>query len=434
MGKINVNELAAVLVNRHELNRREAQQFISALVDVIREGIAQDKQVKIKGLGTFKVVEVGARQSVNVNTGERVTIDSHSKLSFVPDNTMKDLVNKPFSQFETVVLNEGVNFDDMDTAHAEPEVVEEQPEVVEEEQPEVLEEPQPDVVEEQPEIVEEQLPEILEEEQPEVVENPQNLLDTPIEDEADDEEEDDDDYQFDKKSTVPGWLKSIPITLLTGVVCFFVGYYLGVNVDEDPVVFKVQNTETPVEQTSDSSTVAQDIKESPLDSINMKKANAQKQSKESLKKDEPKTEQKTEQKAAKPEPKVEQKAAKSEPKVEQKATKPEPKAEQKSTKPEPKVEQKATKPEPEPEYKKYEAMDPRVKSGAYNIVGLDHLETVKEGDNLYRISRRTLGPGMECYIEVFNGITSSTPIKLGQKIKIPKLKMKDAARKKLHGK
>ena len=126
MGKINLNELSAVLIERFGLNKRDAQQFIAQMVDVIRQGISQDKLVKVKGLGTFKIVEVGARESVNVNTGERVTIDSHSKLTFTPDAAMKELVNKPFSQFETVVLNEGVDFSDMEDEN-EPSVVEEEP-------------------------------------------------------------------------------------------------------------------------------------------------------------------------------------------------------------------------------------------------------------------------------------------------------------------
>ena len=98
--------------------------------------------------------------------------------------------------------------------------------------------------------------------------------------------------------------------------------------------------------------------------------------------------------------------------------------------------QQQTKPQAQPkdneDYKKYEAIDNRVRTGAYQIVGLDHVVKVQQGETLYRISRSALGPGMECYVEVYNGITKDTPLKVGQEIKIPKLKMKAAARKKLN--
>lgn len=118
MGKIFMAELADMLAQKAGISKREAQQFLTDFVETIQDGVNNDKLVKIKGLGTFKVIDVDARESVNVNTGERVTIDSHQKLTFTPDAAMKELVNKPFSQFETVVLNDGVEFDD------EPEVEE----------------------------------------------------------------------------------------------------------------------------------------------------------------------------------------------------------------------------------------------------------------------------------------------------------------------
>ena len=112
MERIFMSDLAARLAELTGMSKRKAQLFMSAIVETIQEGINNDKMVKIKGLGTFKVIDVDARESVNVNTGERLTINSHQKLTFTPDSTMKDLVNKPFSQFETVVLNDGVEFDD----------------------------------------------------------------------------------------------------------------------------------------------------------------------------------------------------------------------------------------------------------------------------------------------------------------------------------
>ena len=112
MAKLYLSELSAVLVERHGIDRRIAQRFVTSIVSVVQSGLEADRMVKIKGLGTFKIINVEARESVNVNTGERLVIDGHSKLTFLPDNAMKELVNKPFSQFETVVLNDGVNFDE----------------------------------------------------------------------------------------------------------------------------------------------------------------------------------------------------------------------------------------------------------------------------------------------------------------------------------
>ena len=135
MGKIFMAELADMLAQKAGISKREAQQFLTDFVETIQDGVNNDKLVKIKGLGTLKVIDVDARESVNVNTGERVTIDSHQKLTFTPDAAMKELVNKPFSQFETVVLNDGVEFDDEPEVE-EPAIAEETPEPVVEPTPE----------------------------------------------------------------------------------------------------------------------------------------------------------------------------------------------------------------------------------------------------------------------------------------------------------
>jgi nucleoid DNA-binding protein len=108
MERVSIQEIAAILVEKNGLKKKEAEQFVLTLFQLVKEGLATDRLVKVKGLGTFKMVEIEARESVNVNTGERVVIDGHEKVSFTPDATMKELVNKPFSQFETVVLNDGV--------------------------------------------------------------------------------------------------------------------------------------------------------------------------------------------------------------------------------------------------------------------------------------------------------------------------------------
>ena len=111
-----LKDIAKILVQKHELKQRDADLFVSAFVETILEGLRNDRQVKIKGFGTFKVTAVRDRESVNVNTGERVLISGHDKISFTPDAVMRDIVNKPFAQFETVVLADDVNFDDMPLA------------------------------------------------------------------------------------------------------------------------------------------------------------------------------------------------------------------------------------------------------------------------------------------------------------------------------
>jgi len=135
---------------------------------LIEEALATEKYVKVKGFGTFKLTEVDSRESVNVNTGERIEIQGHTKVSFTPDTTMKDLINKPFAHFETVVLNDGVEFED--TPIEVPDTLDDTPEVIVPvvETTEVVEVPVP---EETPE--EEVAPEIVVTEEPEVIEEPE---------------------------------------------------------------------------------------------------------------------------------------------------------------------------------------------------------------------------------------------------------------------
>ena len=141
MGKISIQELATALAEYSSLNKKESSAFVSAMFDIIQEALERDRNVKIKGLGTFKIIDVEDRESVNVNTGERVLIEGHGKITFTPDPLMKELVNKPFSQFETVVLNDGVEFDETPE-----EVVEEiavLPDIKAKSEPEPVAEPEP---------------------------------------------------------------------------------------------------------------------------------------------------------------------------------------------------------------------------------------------------------------------------------------------------
>ena len=114
MSKTTIKELALSLSEKHDLSRADAERFAASVFEVINDGLEDDKLVKVKGLGAFKIIGVAARKSVDVNTGEPIVIEGRNKISFTPDASMRDDVNKPFSQFETVVINDGVDFSSID--------------------------------------------------------------------------------------------------------------------------------------------------------------------------------------------------------------------------------------------------------------------------------------------------------------------------------
>ena len=424
MGKISINELAAVLTERKGLSKKNASKFVNELFNVIRQGLMNDRLVKVKGLGTFKIIDVDDRESVNVNTGERVLIEGHSKISFSPDALMKELVNKPFSQFETVVLNDGVDFEDVNQG----EVVEEpDPNPVVEPEPDPVVEPEPDpVVEPEPSLnYEDDLepstaplvdfvtqdtpadnndekvdesdvtiePEVAEESKaPEETEGTKEMVETEGTEASEETETSEETegtesllYDLDEEESGSQWKNWLLIAALC-CACFVGGYFVGQHFANGPVTTSAAQPEVKEEVKPAAKPVAQ-TKDQP----------------------ETKQEEKTE---AKPESQPE---VKPEPKQDVKpVVKPEPK-------PEPKPEAKS---EPAVDLDQYEKMDSRVRTGAYRIVGTDHVEKIKAGDNLSRICKRTIGPGMECYLEVYNGIKGDADLKVGQDIKIPKLEHK----------
>jgi len=130
MSKITLQQLAKVLAQKKHITQKEAEAFLRTFFDAILQNVADDKIVKIKGLGTFKLVEVLDRESVNINTGSRIVIPGHVKLSFTPDTSLKDLVNKPFADFQTVIINEGTSLEEMERTPVEP-----SPDMTEEEGP-----------------------------------------------------------------------------------------------------------------------------------------------------------------------------------------------------------------------------------------------------------------------------------------------------------
>lgn len=149
--KITLQDLINLFSEKQGMNKKDAEVFVRTMFELIEEALATEKYVKIKGLGTFKLTEVDSRESVNVNTGERIEIQGHTKISFTPDVTMKELINKPFSHFETVVLNEGVELEDTPVETPE-EIVQEEiiSETIIAEEPAIMEEPQPEPIVETP--------------------------------------------------------------------------------------------------------------------------------------------------------------------------------------------------------------------------------------------------------------------------------------------
>ena len=393
MGKISLIELAAVLSKRYGVNKKDATGFVTQMFDIIQQSLEQDKLVKIKGLGTFKIIDVDDRESVNVNTGERVLIEGHPKITFVPDALMKELVNKPFSQFETVVLNDGVDFEDAasEPSVAEPEIVETEPVVLESESepaamPLVDFEPEPEpelipVSEPEPAPKSEAAPEPEPVQEPAMEAEPEQEADpeTETEEESESQEEA---YEEEASDGKKWWLALL--ALLIGLAG---GYILG-------NYFPFSTTQTPQQEVvkpvvPDSALIATKAAVDSIDSVTVAEPEV-----EDVKAEAPKV----------AEPKVETPKAEA-PKAEApKAAEPDKKA----------VDQ----------LDQYQKKDSRVRTGAWRIVGTAQVVKVKEGETLSRISRRYLGPDMECYIEVYNNITASTPLKAGQEIKIPQLKHK----------
>ena len=410
MGKVTIQEIAKVLIEKNHFEAKDASRFVNEMFSIIMEKLGQGEPVKVKGLGTFKIIGVEARESVSVRTGERVVIDGHSKLSFTPDSTMKELVNKPFSQFETVVLNEGVEFDDVQelepTAVEEPVVEEpvvEEP-VVEEpvvEEPVVEEPVAEEPVAEEPvaeepssaesQIESEPIADVSAVETVPVVEEP--VVITPqflhTENKATQRGYDDEQEEKKKPSVISKLLKVLGVLALMALSAYC-GYYYGNNKPLPDVV-----PDTIYVRDSVSNKDAQAVKSDNSSVISAEQID------------------KT----------TEEVALKQEDKPAEEAVKPEEKAEKPAAKPESTIVKK------EEAVDIYAQKDARVRLGAYRIVGLDHEVKVMAGQTFYSICRGNLGPDMECYVEVYNNLPSNPTIKEGQIIKIPKLELKRKRKK-----
>lgn len=407
--KASVNEIASKLIERKGLSKKQAAAFVNDMFDIIQRGLEEEDTVKVKGLGIFKIISMDDREEIDVNTGELVLIDRSRKITFTPDPVMKELVNKPFSQFETVVLKDGVDFDDMEKMPMAMQRVEEEKTVAStvakvESAPAVdlNVEPKP-VIEEPKPVIEESKP-VIEEPKP-VIEEPKPVIEE-FSDIPEDSEESPVEETYEEKPS-GAWKKWIFLVLFC-IVSFVAGYFASnikslIPEAQEPKELAKQE-ETPKPQPKKA---VDSVKQ---DTMPNKEMTAKAEAAVSVPQSEVKAVTKSEVKpAAKPDVKP---VAKPEVKP---SAKPEPKPEVK-----PSVESESGTVDP----KVYEAMDPRIRYGAYRIIGTDHVEKVKETDNLARICKRTLGPGMECYIEAYNGIKGDASLKPGQYIKIPKLKIK----------
>lgn len=306
MAKLFIRDLAADIATKFKLPQGDVEKFISRMFEVAVEGLNEDKQTKIKGLGTFKITPVKARESVNVSTGERVVIDGHDKVTFTPDSAMKELINKPFSQFETVVLEDGVDpksaIENIQDVLAKPEATD---------APDTPDAPETSEETESPKAAEYSSAPAA----PEVSAPAAALISEPA----------------PKKN----WLKILLIALF-GLVCFGLGMLLGSHCPFSGCA----NNEVAV---ADSDTVAV----AAVDSI-------------------------------------------------------------------------AEVAEPAFDYEKVNA-DPRLKYGAYEIVDIDTVITLKEGQTMRSYCNATLGSEMIVYFQAVNGVDSMSA---GGSLKVPKVKVK----------
>ena len=425
MGKYTIQQLAEILVKKNGLNEKEAQDFVVAIFEIVKEGLEQDKLVKIKGFGTFKIIDIDPRASINVNTGERVLIEGHQKITFTPDAVMKEMVNRPFSQFETVILNDGVDLSEIDrtynfepdnntgveeseteqdtqetqdntqdTQDTQAEVSTEKTTIVEEPEPtivETTEEPEPTIVEttEEPEPT---IVETTEEPEPPTITSEEVPAREAVADGlCDQEEEDDDDDDdtaspdvFDDDSETSGsywkWVVAAVVCLILMAAAAYGGYMFGLEEGKHQ------------EKKSQIADYAAQLDKQTAELRKQRLANQ-------------------EQALADTSATAQKVADTSPTKKEVSATSP---ATQPAT----------STPSAEEDYSRYNTSDVRIRTGAYIIIGIDKTVTAQEGQTIGKIAQSQLGPGMSCYVEAVNGMKENTVLKKGTRIKIPKLRHK----------
>lgn len=444
MSKIGNKDLASALIERHGLSKQEAERFVAAMFAVLGEGLAKEKLAKVKGLGTFKVVSVASRKSVDVNTGEPIVIEGRDKISFTPDNSLRDEVNKPFAQFDTVVVNDGVDFSEIDQKfkteeeqtvedEAEQPAAEEEQAFPEEEQTEAEEEPvttetvpsayeefsfesaQPantpadenndeatqDTHDDNGETEAEAEDAVAENNEEEAVAKseeavqPISLAEEPKSEAA--EEEPAESYEEEEESSKQNRTLKYIIAAAAALIIVLMGGTIY-------MVSQLKLRDNRIEH----------LEAQVMSKVATAKPTAKPKAtvKPVVATEEPVEMEQEAKEIATPEP-VQQKAT---PAPTPKTSVTAPKAQE--TKAKISEAPKKTLVSVSTDYDK----DPRVRTGAYNIVGIDKTVTVKAGQTISSISSYYLGPGMECYVEAVNG--GRTEIKAGDKIRIPKLELK----------
>ena len=455
MSKFSLNTLGKLLADKSGLSQVEAELFIRKMFDVCNQGLEADKQVKIKWLGTFKVQATKDRESINVNTGERFTIEGRDKLTFTPDNILKEIVNKPFAQFETVVVNDGVDFDEIDekfgeeqtedapaqvidfldeekTATPNPEAVvngsekEKEKEAEDElakqiaieqaklerlkqaqlEQERIQKEKQEQERLEQERLEQERLEqERLEQEKLELAQQQQALKAVvepavPASDESEDEEEEEESSNS-HHIVIPRYLVvavCLIVVALIGGMGWFAFNYGQMTAQRDHLAMQLnQYHQAPAKKVPAKPVAAPLSQEQKLRQKAMEDSIRMAKTAEAVKLAENSDEESANAEKAK------QAEAKAKAETKEKAKD--------------KAEEKAASKIASSQYDK----DARVRTGAYRIIGVAQTVTVGAGQTLEQISTRYLGSGMECYVEALNG---KNTVKAGQKIKIPKLELK----------
>lgn len=440
MSKFSLNTLGKLLADKSGLSQVEAELFIRKMFDVCNQGLDADKQVKIKWLGTFKVQATKDRESINVNTGERFTIEGRDKLTFTPDNILKEIVNKPFAQFETVVVNDGVDFDEIDEKFGEEQTEDAPEQVIDFLDEEKTATPNPEVVviESEKEKEDEQAKQIaieqaklerlkqaqleqeriqkekqeqerleqerLEQEKLELAQQQQALKAVvepavPASDESEEEEENEEEEESSNSHhiVIPRYLVvavCLIVVALIGGMGWFAFNYGQMTAQRDHLAMQLnQYHQAPAKKVPAKPAAAPLSQEQKLRQKAMEDSIRMAKTAEAVKLAENSDEESANAEKAK--------------QAEAKA-----KAEAKD-----KAEEKAASKIASSQYDK----DARVRTGAYRIIGVAQTVTVGAGQTLEQISTRYLGSGMECYVEALNGTST---VKAGQKIKIPKLELK----------
>lgn len=435
MSKFSLNTLGKLLADKSGLSQVEAELFIRKMFDVCNQGLDADKQVKIKWLGTFKVQATKDRESINVNTGERFTIEGRDKLTFTPDNILKEIVNKPFAQFETVVVNDGVDFDEIDEKFGEEQTEDAPEQVIDFLDEEKTATPNPEVVviesekekEKEDELAkqiaieqaklerlkqaqleqeriqkEKQEQERLEQEKLELAQQQQALKAVvepavPASDESEEEEKEEEESSNSHHIVIPRYLVvavCLIVVALIGGMGWFAFNYGQMTAQRDHLAMQLnQYHQAPAKKVPAKPAAAPLSQEQKLRQKAMEDSIRMAKTAEAVKLAENSDEESANAEKAK--------------QAEAKA-----KAEAKD-----KAEEKAASKIASSQYDK----DARVRTGAYRIIGVAQTVTVGAGQTLEQISTRYLGSGMECYVEALNGTST---VKAGQKIKIPKLELK----------